>query len=55
MTKTKIPTIRISYDAATKNRYIESGKGRTYKCYGIALDDVSAKHMAADVRKQLAA
>lgn len=50
----KAPTIRINYDAANKNRYIESGKGATYRCYGIATNDAAAKKMASDVRKHLA-
>lgn len=50
----KAPTIRINYDAANKNRYIESGKGATYRCYGIATNDAAARKMASDVRKQLA-
>lgn len=52
---TKPPAIRISYDAITKNRYVESGEGRSYRCYGIATNDAAAKQMASDVRKQFAA
>lgn len=51
----KIPAIRVGYCNLTHNRYIESGKGKTYRCYGIATNDAAAKKMAADVRKQLQA
>lgn len=52
-TKKVIPSIRIGYCDMTKQRYIESGKGKTYRCYGIALNDAAAKQMAAQVRAEL--
>ncbi|MDF0504832.1 hypothetical protein POK33_29285 [Burkholderia cenocepacia] len=51
--KQSIPAIRISYCDQTKNRHIESGKGKTYRCYGIALNDAAAKKLAAQVRAEL--
>lgn len=54
-TAKKIPAVRIDYCDMTKNRYIASGKGKTYRCYGIALNDKAASGMAAKVRAELRA
>ena len=45
--------IRISYDSSNKNRYIESGSGKTYRCYGISTNDAAAKIIAKEVREKL--
>ena len=45
--------IRISYSAENSFRYIESGSGSTYRCYGIALNDKAAKKMLNEVRREL--
>ena len=49
----KAPEIRIGYCNKTLNRYIESGTGATYRCYGVALNDAAAKKMAREVRQML--
>ena len=48
-----IPTIRIGHSNANDFRYIESGSGETYRCYGIALNYKAAKKLAAEIRKEL--
>ena len=45
--------IRISYDSSNKNRYVESGSGKTYRCYGIATNDAAAKTLAKEVCEKL--
>lgn len=45
--------IRIRYDSSNKNRYVESGSGKTYRCYGIATNDAAAKSLAKEVRDKL--
>lgn len=52
--KDYVVTVRIGYDKSNTLRYIESGSGETYECYGVATNDAAARKMAAEVRKRIA-
>lgn len=51
----KIPAVRIECSSATNLRYIASGKGKTYRCYGVATNGEAANKLARQIRIELRA